>query len=116
MHPILNLRTSLNVNNNIIRTLTFVSRTASDPDLGSCGSGGGGGRPAVFCGRRRRRCLAGLDVQVSGQQRVVRAAVTPLDDVIDQAVDGGRGRGRGHHYGLCVRGAAARVRWRILCV
>lgn len=73
----------------------------------------------MFRGRRRRRRrgrLAGLDVQVSGHQRVVRAAVIPLDDVIDQAVDGGRGCGRGHHYGLCVRGADARVRWRILRV
>jgi len=72
----------------------------------------------VFRGRCRRRLagLAGLDVQVSGQQRVVRAIVTPLDDVVDQAVDGRGGCGRGHHYGLSVCGVAARVRRRVLRV
>lgn len=80
--------------------------------MGGCGGSGGRGRPTVFRGRRCRP--AGLDVQVSGQQRVVRDAVAPLDDIIDQAIDGGGGCGRGHHDGLCTSGTASRVRWRVL--
>jgi len=83
--------------------------------LGGCCGGGGRSRSAVFRGRRCRPA-AGLDVQVSCQQRVVRAAVAPLDDVIDQAVDGGGGCGRGYHDGLCVGGTSTRVRWRIFRV